>query len=168
MNPGRRGRVRPAPPVRATGEPLDARGELTPIAAIAPADLAQVAHVWHAALANSTDDVPTPAALRQRLTDDLATCEVAVVREGGCIVAFVACDREQRWLRQLFVHPARQGTGIGTRLLASAMQAMPGGWLRTDATNQRARDFYERRGLHVLRVVPHPVSGAWTVEFGWS
>ncbi len=157
----------PAPPATTGSAPHDGQVALTPIAALAATDLAQMAQVWHGALANSTDNVPTAAALLQRLTGDLATCDVGVVRETGCIVAFVACDREQRWLRQLFVHPARQGTGLGTRLLASAMRAMPGGWLRADATDPRVRDFYSRRGLRELRVGPHPVTGAPTIEFGW-
>jgi hypothetical protein len=80
------------------------------MASLAPTDLAQIAQVWHAALASSTDNVPAIATLRQRLSGDLANCDVAVVCDGRCIVAFVACDREQRWLRQLFVHPARQGS----------------------------------------------------------
>jgi GNAT superfamily N-acetyltransferase len=137
------------------------------MSSLVPTDLAQIAQVWHAALASSTDNVPAIATLQQRLSGDLAACDIAVVCDGSCIVAFVVCDREQRWLRQLFVHPARQGSGIGTQLLTRAMKAMPGGWLRTNAANQRARDFYERRGLHVLRAGPHPVSGAPTIEFGW-
>jgi GNAT superfamily N-acetyltransferase len=167
MNPGRRDRARPDPPAASTVAPRDGQDDLVPMASLVQSDLAQIAQVWHEALASSTDHVPTTTALRMRLSGDLAACDVAVVRDGRCIVAFVACDREQRWLRQLFVHPAHQGTGIGTRLLKRAMQAMPGGWLRTDAINQRARDFYERRGLHVLRAGLHPVSGAPTIEFGW-
>ena len=111
--------------------------------------------------------LPSADALLQRLTGDLARCHIAVARSGPEIVAFVAYDPDQRWLRQLFVHPASQGLGIGTRLLATAMQAMPYGWLRTDATNEHARRFYLRRGLRVRRIGTHPITGAPTVEFEW-
>jgi GNAT superfamily N-acetyltransferase len=110
---------------------------------------------------------PLADALLQRLTGDLARCHVAVARNGPEIVAFVAYDPEQLWLRQLFVHPASQGQGIGTRLLATAVQAMPHGWLRTDETNERARHFYLDRGLKVRRIGLHPGTGAPMVELEW-
>lgn len=139
---------------------------MTPLASLAPEDLAQIAQVWHAALGDAAQ-APPPAALLQRLTGDLSGCEVALAQEAGRIVGFVACDLQQRWLRQLFVHPAHQGAGVGSRLLTVAMQAMPAGWLRTDATNQAARHFYAKRGLRQLRSGPHPVSGEPAVQLGW-
>jgi GNAT superfamily N-acetyltransferase len=110
---------------------------------------------------------PSADALLQRLTGDLARCHIAVAHNGPEIVAFVAYDPDQRWLRQLFVHPASQGLGIGTRLLAAAKQAMPDGWLRTDETNEHARRFYLGRGLRVRRIGPHAITGAPTVELEW-
>jgi len=111
--------------------------------------------------------LPPADVLLQRRLGDLAHCHIAVARNGPEIVAFVAYDLDQRWLRQLFVHPASQGLGIGTRLLVTAMQAMPDGWLRTDETNERARRFYLGRGLRVRRIGPHPSTGAPSVEFEW-
>lgn len=142
---------------------------MTLVRSLAPSELERIALVWHEALGSMQSAAPPPLAdaLLQRLTGDLARCHVAVVRNGPEIVAFVAYDPEQRWLRQLFVHPASQGQGIGTRLLATAVQAMPHGWLRTDETNERARRFYLDRGLRVRRIGLHPGTGAPTVEFEW-
>lgn len=142
----------------------------TRVMSLAPSELEQIARVWHAALA----DVPGPAqpppaeVLLRRITGDLARCHIAVARNGPEIVGFVAYDQDERWLRQLFVHPESQGMGIGTRLLATAMQAMPVGWLRTDETNERARRFYLGRGLRVRSTGPHPVTRAPVVEFEWA
>jgi GNAT superfamily N-acetyltransferase len=96
-----------------------------------------------------------------------AGCHVALARDDAQIVAFAIFDLEQRWLRQLFVHPRFQGAGLGTRLLTTTMQTMPQGWLRTDEGNEPAQRFYLRRGLRLRRRAPHPVSGAPTVEFEW-
>lgn len=151
----------PAPSAR------DDCAALKPIAGLSSNELGQIAQVWHAALATTMEDAPPVDALLQRFSRDLSACEIAVVRDDERIVAFIACDRAQRWLRQLFVDPTRHGTGLGTRLLMVAIEAMPGGWLRTDATNLRARRFYERRGLAELWRRPHPITGAPTIVYGW-
>jgi GNAT superfamily N-acetyltransferase len=145
------------------------RASTTLVLSLAPSELKRIALVWHEALGSMQRASPLPSAnaLLQRLTGDLARCHIAVARNGREIVAFVAYDPDQRWLRQLFVHPASQGLGIGTRLLATAMRAMPDGWLRTDETNAHARRFYLDRGLRVRRIGPHPSTGAPTIEFEW-
>jgi len=139
------------------------------VSALPYPDIERIASVWHAALVPLPRTAPLPSAaeLRQRLEGELAACHVALVRDGSQIVAFAIHDLEQRWLRQLFVHPAFQGAGLGTRLLAITMQAMPRGWLRTDEGNEPAQRFYLRRGLRVRRRAAHPGSGAATVEFEW-
>jgi ribosomal protein S18 acetylase RimI-like enzyme len=135
------------------------------VSALPSSDLDRIASVWHAALTSLPRT--SVAALRQRLQGDLAACHAAFVRDDSQIVAFAIYDLQQRWLRQLFVHPGFQGTGLGTQLLATTMQAMPQGWLRTDAGNEPAQRFYRRRGLRVRRRGPHPDSGLPTVEFEW-
>jgi GNAT superfamily N-acetyltransferase len=139
------------------------------VSALPCSDIERTASVWHAALVRLPRRWPLPSAaeLRQRLEGELAACHIALVRDDSEIVAFAIYHLEQRWLRQLFVHPAVQGAGLGTRLLAITMQAMPRGWLRTDEHNEPAQRFYLRRGLRVRRHAPHPVSGTPTVEFEW-
>lgn len=102
----------------------------------APSELERIARVWHEALGAVPSPKPPPStdALLRRITGDLARCHIAVARHGPEIVGFVAYDTDRCWLRQLFVHPESQGLGIGTRLLATAMRAMPDGWLRADET----------------------------------
>jgi GNAT superfamily N-acetyltransferase len=142
---------------------------MTLVTSLAPSDLRQIACVWHAALVSLPADspLPSPAALLRRLETDLTDCHVALVREGLEVVGFAAYHLAQRWLRQLFVDPRFQGRGLGTQLLASAMRAMPQGWLRTDEANVQARRFYIHRGLRVRAIAPHPVTGVPTVEFEW-
>ena len=49
---------------------------------------------------------------------------------------------------QLFVEPAHQGRGIGTRLLTTALARMPPSvMLNVFEDNGPARRFYERRGF---------------------
>jgi ribosomal protein S18 acetylase RimI-like enzyme len=157
------------PPDPCGGHETPKGPHLRPIKSLSPSEQQQIARVWHAALqpANGGESLVSEAALLQRLAGDLQAGHLAVVRQDDDIVAFVICDLQQRWLRQLFVLPSCQGRGHGTRLLATAMQAMPGGWLRTDADNLRAQAFYDGRGLTVRRRGPHPVSQAATVEYGW-
>lgn len=62
---------------------------------------------------------------------------VGVVAVDGCII------------EHLYVLPARQGRGYGSRLLAFAVQqchGVPTLWVLN--TNERARRFYEQRGFH--------------------
>jgi GNAT superfamily N-acetyltransferase len=112
---------------------------MTPLHALGIGELEAIARIWAAALRDGPAgaDRPDVAALRQRLATDLHDCHAEVLRVDGEIVAFVLCNLDRRWLRQLFVDPPHQGSGLGTRLLDLARQAMPGGWLRTDAANAR-------------------------------
>lgn len=73
-----------------------------------------------------------------------------VVEEDGAIVAFAIGDAAQGHLWALFVAPAAQGRGHGTRLHDTLVewlwtQGLPTLWLGTGAQS-RARGFYERRG----------------------
>jgi len=73
-----------------------------------------------------------------------------VVEEAGTIRAFAICNAESGNVWALFVHPAAQGRGFGSRLHAEMLGWMreretPTPWLTTGA-DTRARGFYERRG----------------------
>ena len=135
-------------------------------------DLADVARLWHDSSLSIGLDLashPTAEAHRERLAGDEARAwriRLAVTESGP--VGFVAMEPGSSWLRQLFVVPALKGQGIGTALLDEAKREMHGGfWLRTDADNHRARRFYERRGLTLDHLAPHPLYGRMTARYLW-
>ena len=73
-----------------------------------------------------------------------------VVEEGGQIVAFAIGSAIEGSVWALFVDPAAQGTGHGSRLHDAMLdwlwsQGLPRLWLNT-GTDTKARGFYERRG----------------------
>ena len=72
--------------------------------------------------------------------------EVWVAEAGGRVVGVAALDGDM--LAQLYILPGEQGRGIGSALLAKAMERRPAGMrLYAFQRNTRARDFYERRGF---------------------
>jgi ribosomal protein S18 acetylase RimI-like enzyme len=74
------------------------------------------------------------------------------------VVGLLAITREDRVLNQLFVEQTRRSRGIGKAMLDHARQEMPEGfWLRTRVENVRARRFYEREGMVLTHVAPHPL-----------
>jgi GNAT superfamily N-acetyltransferase len=85
----------------------------------------------------------------------------------GEIVAFLTLDGS--YVARLYVHPARQGSGVGTALLAHAKQTSPLGLeLHTHQENAPAREFYERRGFIAVRfgISPAPENEP-DVEYHW-
>jgi len=71
---------------------------------------------------------------------------VLVDEEGGEVRGFAALHDDR--LEQLYVDPARQGRGVGSRLLAAAQALRPGGLeLFVFTRNAGARRFYERAGF---------------------
>ena len=72
----------------------------------------------------------------------------------GLIVGLlsVAHASDCSWIEQLYLSPAWIGRGIGTRLLELARTELPPPIrLYTFQRNERARDFYERRGFKSIR-----------------
>jgi len=59
---------------------------------------------------------------------------------------------EPGWLNHLYVHPARQGIGVGPRLLAQVMDGADELRLWTFQRNARARRFYERCGFVLVEL----------------
>ena len=104
-----------------------------------------------------TANLPFLPVLHSRAEDDAFFTRAMTETEG-----WVAVDAAGRplgfaaWhdgmLDHLYVHPAAQGAGIGSALLARVQVAHPEGFdLFVFQRNSRARRFYERRGFHPIR-----------------
>lgn len=80
----------------------------------------------------------------------LPTHQVTMATEGDRAVGVLACSRrgEHSWIDQLALDPTVVGRGIGSRLLAHALETMPlPVRLYTFQANMPARRFYERHGF---------------------
>lgn len=73
---------------------------------------------------------------------------VWVAEINGVIAGYVACRLD--WIDHLYIHPDRQGQGIGAVLLAKAMEGGEPRQLWTFQQNARARRFYEARGFRAV------------------
>ena len=138
-----------------------------------PADYDAIAQIWHrsASLPGvGPAQMPTLDELRQRVGIEFASgWEVTLATQAGDVVGFLALDRRNAVLDQLFVSPGAIGGGIGRLLFAEAQAAMPDGFtLFTRAGNQRARRFYEKMGMVWLRDDIHPRFGDGIVYYGWK
>jgi GNAT superfamily N-acetyltransferase len=74
-----------------------------------------------------------------------------VAEDDAGVFAFVAWDSATGEIVRLYTHPRGWGRGAGSALLARAVAALRAAgrrraWLNTEARNERARQFYERRG----------------------
>jgi GNAT superfamily N-acetyltransferase len=124
------------------------------------ADAAAIAGVqaraWRHAFAEivEPDRMPVPAEQEPRFADFIAGGgEVHVFDQDGRIVGFaVLVDAE---LRALYVDPPAQGAGVGSALLAAAVEALRAAghaeaFLWTFEANGLARAFYERHGWELV------------------
>ncbi|QZY00785.1 GNAT family N-acetyltransferase [Halobaculum rubrum] len=120
--------------------------------------------------------VPDGVELRERY--DRATADgraflVAVDREPGAVVGFADavwndertafCERDDAELRAIYVAPDTQGAGVGSALLAAAVERVPDACsrlaLETFTENHAARDFYEARGFERIGASAFEVGG---------
>ncbi len=77
--------------------------------------------------------------------------EVWMAEDGSSVVGLAALTKNM--LTQLYVHPAAQGQGVGSRLLSHVKERSPGGFtLWVFQQNERARCFYERHGCRLVRL----------------
>ena len=102
---------------------------------------------------NPSDSAVTKADLMKRAARELAgRWKVTIAEVNDKLVGFLAIAPAEQRLDQIFVAPSKQRHGIGAELLKIAKQRLPDGfWLKADATNDRARKFYERHGLTFTR-----------------
>jgi ribosomal protein S18 acetylase RimI-like enzyme len=75
--------------------------------------------------------------------------EMLVLEEDGVVNGLV--QPKEAEINGLWVHPGRQGTGAGSLLLAAGEEVIrraghPSAWLTCSAWNDKALDFYRRRG----------------------
>lgn len=90
----------------------------------------------------------------------IADDEVRVAETGGTVVGFVSLYRPESQIRNLFVDPAWQHRGIGSRLLAEARSRVrTPARLSCLANNGAARAFYEHNGW-----TAEGLTGRWADE----
>ena len=93
--------------------------------------------------------------------------QVWVAHDGEMIAGFLALDGD--YIDRLYVHPERQGQGVGSALMHKAMELSPGGLrLHTHVKNEQARAFYEHRAFRAVKfgISPPPESEP-DVEYHW-
>jgi GNAT superfamily N-acetyltransferase len=115
-------------------------------------DLAETARVWRDSWGSTGlaagDDLQLERYMERLAGEGLCDWQMRLACRGTEIVGFLALERAQNRLRQIFVAPHVKRMGIGALLLDAAKREMPGGfWLWTPVENLHARHFYERRGL---------------------
>lgn len=76
--------------------------------------------------------------------------EVWVAVEADDLAGYIAF--RDGWIDQLYVHPDRQGQGVGPQLLAKALEGGAPKRLWTFQQNHRARRFYEARGFVLVKL----------------
>jgi GNAT superfamily N-acetyltransferase len=125
-----------------------------------PADAAAIAAVqaraWRHAFADIVEpqQMPQPDQQEPGFAERIAAgAEVYVFDQDGRIAGFAALDGDE--LGAIHVDPAAQGAGVGSALLAVAVDALRAAghheaFLWTFEANGLARAFYERRGWELV------------------
>ena len=94
---------------------------------------------------------------------------VDVAESESTPIAFLALDKREPVLAQLFVDPEHQGRGLGLAFLNQTKAAFPEGFtLWTDERNAGSRRFYEREGLTLESLVKHPVASHYRAHYRWA
>jgi GNAT superfamily N-acetyltransferase len=90
--------------------------------------------------------------VRERL---IPTGRTTVALVDGAVVGFLSISSGAAggWIEQLYLHPDWVGRGLGTQMLERARAELaPPIRLYTFQCNQRAREFYERRGFRAIKL----------------
>jgi ribosomal protein S18 acetylase RimI-like enzyme len=95
------------------------------------------------------DDMPVAEDRVPAWGEHVAAGRVRVFDQDGTVVGYSAVEGDE--LTSLYVDPAAQGAGVGTRLLADAQERMRAAgharaWLYVYAQNAQGCAFYERHG----------------------
>ncbi len=103
------------------------------------------------------DELHTEGALTRLCRDD-----------AGDIAGFVTLDCARRYLDQLAIRPALQGSGLATTLMVEAKRLCPDGLdLHVNQNNFRAVRFYEREGFAKLSAGVNPRSSLPIWQMRW-
>jgi len=138
----------PAQPVLASGAVVDTAPFEIRDATIA--DLRRCYEIWFRTAVEGSTRVPSPRRIPMPLhVHELGTGDLIVALEGSEVVGFGAgVERSGVWfLIDLFVHPARQGRGIGHALLDTLVQRAPRRRATLASPDPRAVALYARAGL---------------------
>lgn len=132
-----------------------------------PQHLAEASRVWHESRSVGEPWLPgrplahSEAELRE--IDRRYTVWIAV--DGAAVRGLMAIGPS--YVDQLYVKPGHWARGIGTLLLDHAKRLMPSGFvLFVNEQNERARRFYEARGLVDVERLQNP-HGQPSIRFVW-
>jgi GNAT superfamily N-acetyltransferase len=122
----------------------------------APAIAAVQARAWRHAYADIVEPerMPDPEHRAPLFAERIAAGnEVFVWDQDGRVAGFAALEGPE--LRAIYVEPAAQGAGVGSALLAAAVEALRSAghgeaFLWAFEANGLARAFYERRGWELV------------------
>lgn len=139
-----------------------------------PDDASAVAALWHRAGRAAYPYLPTwqafdagdaLAVFREAIA---ALCEIWLLERDGDVVAFLAL--QPGYVDRLYVDPAVQRSGLGTRLVLHAKALHPRGLsLHTHQENTAARAFYERHGFRAVAFgTSPPPESAPDVAYRWD
>lgn len=125
------------------------------IAPAMPADMAEVARVFRAVRGHSLAYLPVLHSAEEdarHFSDVVFSRDRVLVARGEAeprILGFIAFS--DGWVRHLYLSPAAQGQGIGTKLLNMAQQQSASLQLWVFERNERAIRFYLQRGFRIIR-----------------
>jgi len=118
-----------------------------------PEDADAVAATFTASFAGLLTFLPrlhTPEEDRAFFARAVVEREVWIAEDEGAVLGLAAIHGDE--LGHLYVHPDRQGSGVGAALLEHVKRRRPAGFtLWVFQQNVGARRFYERHGLRLVR-----------------
>lgn len=134
-----------------------------------PDDTAQLVDIWLRASRQAHDFIPADfwqAQSEAMAREHLPNAEVHVLEVGAKTIGFAALNGDH--LEALFVDPALQSYGHGSRLMAHAMALRERLTLCVYARNVRAVSFYRRLGFQALEERSEPLTGEVETLMRWS
>ena len=110
------------------------------------------------------------ANLRARVRQEVENgWSLFVADDRGTLAAMLALHLSEKYLDQLFVAPAYQGTNLGRTLLAFTRTQLPDEiWLRCVRENEKAWRWYEREGFVFEKEEVAPATGFMMKHYRWN